>query len=92
MRGLAFISVAVTALAASSLRAQAPVEGGGLETRVWLDRGDEPVLRRGETVRIYYRTSEDAYSAIFRIDTVEVCISGKSRIRIPSVSRMIATP
>ena len=69
MRGLALISVAVTALAAPSLRAQAPVEEGALETRVWLDRGDEPVLRRGETVRIYYRTSEDAYAAIFRIDT-----------------------
>ncbi|MEQ1856022.1 MAG: DUF4384 domain-containing protein [Longimicrobiales bacterium] len=42
----------------------------GLEARVWLDRGgEEPVLRRGESVRIYYRTSEDAFAAIFRIDT-----------------------
>jgi hypothetical protein len=69
MRSLALITMTVTALAAPSLRAQAPVEADGLETRVWLDRGDEPVLRRGETVRIYYRTSEDAYAAIFRIDT-----------------------
>jgi hypothetical protein len=43
---------------------------GALEARVWLDRGgEEPVLRRGEGVRVYYRTSADAYVAIFRIDT-----------------------
>ena len=40
-----------------------------LETRVWLDRGEEPVLQRGDQVRVYYRTSEDAWAAIFRIDT-----------------------
>lgn len=40
-----------------------------LEARVWLDRGAEPVLRRGEDVRVYYRTNEDAFAAIFRIDT-----------------------
>ncbi|MDH5588978.1 MAG: DUF4384 domain-containing protein [Gemmatimonadota bacterium] len=40
-----------------------------IEARVWLDRGAEPVLQRGERVRVYYRTSEDAYVAIFRIDT-----------------------
>ena len=40
-----------------------------LEARVWLDRGDEPVLQRGDRVRVYYRTSLDAYTAIFRIDT-----------------------
>lgn len=69
MRRLPLLTLAVAALAAPSLRAQAPVEAGALETRVWLDRGDEPVLRRGETVRVYYRASEDAYAAIFRIDT-----------------------
>ncbi|MGE0159423.1 MAG: DUF4384 domain-containing protein [Gemmatimonadales bacterium] len=42
---------------------------GALEARVWLDRGDEPVLHEGENVRVYYRTSEDAFAAIFRIDT-----------------------
>jgi hypothetical protein len=43
---------------------------GALEARVWVDRGgEEPVLRRGENVRIYYRTSDDAFAAIFRIDT-----------------------
>lgn len=40
-----------------------------LEARVWLDRGDEPVLRAGDQVRVYYRTTEDAEAAIFRIDT-----------------------
>jgi len=40
-----------------------------LEVRVWIDRGDEPVLERGDRARIYYRVSEDAYVAIFHIDT-----------------------
>lgn len=40
-----------------------------LEARVWLDRGAEPVVERGDEVRVYYRTSHDAYAAIFRIDT-----------------------
>ena len=40
-----------------------------LEARVWLDRGDDPVLQRGDRVRVYYRTSVDAHTAIFRIDT-----------------------
>jgi len=40
-----------------------------LEARVWLDRGHEPVLQRGETARLYYRVSEDAFVAIFHVDT-----------------------
>ena len=40
-----------------------------LEARVWMDRGHEPVLQRGESVRLYYRVSEDAFVAIFHIDT-----------------------
>jgi len=45
-------------------------EASGLEARVWLDRGgEEPVVRRGESVRVYYRTQQDAFAAIFRIDT-----------------------
>jgi len=40
-----------------------------LEARVWLDRGDEPVVEPGDEVRVYYRTSADAFAAIFRIDT-----------------------
>ena len=40
-----------------------------LEARVWLDRGHDPVLQRGETARVYYRVSEDAFVAIFHVDT-----------------------
>lgn len=40
-----------------------------VEARVWLDRGDEPVVEWGDEVRVYYRTSHDAYAAIFRVDT-----------------------
>jgi hypothetical protein len=40
-----------------------------VEARVWLDRGQEPLLRTGDQVRVYYRTTEDAYVAIFHIDT-----------------------
>ncbi|MGD2045259.1 MAG: DUF4384 domain-containing protein [Gemmatimonadota bacterium] len=69
MRALALITLITTALAAPGLRAQTSGEDGGLQARVWLDRGSEPVLRRGETVRIYYQTTENAYAAIFRIDT-----------------------
>jgi hypothetical protein len=40
-----------------------------LEARVWLDRGEEPTLRRGESARLYYRASGSAYVAIFQVDT-----------------------
>ncbi len=39
------------------------------EPRIWLDRGDDPVLTAGDRVRIYYRTEADAYVAILQIDT-----------------------
>ncbi len=42
---------------------------GDIEARVWFDRGVEPVLDRGDRVRVYYRTDRDAYVAIFRINT-----------------------
>ncbi len=54
-------------------------ESYALEARVWLDRGAEPVLRRGDRVRVYYRTSEDAYVSIFHIDT-----NGTVRLVFPS--------
>ena len=69
MRALALITLTLTALTAPGLRAQTSGEAEGLQARVWLDRGAEPVLRRGETVRIFYSTTESAYAAIFRIDT-----------------------
>ncbi|MYH48326.1 MAG: DUF4384 domain-containing protein, partial [Gammaproteobacteria bacterium] len=40
-----------------------------LESRIWLDRGTSPVLRRGDLVRVFYRASRDAYVSIFHIDT-----------------------
>ena len=40
-----------------------------LEARLWLGDGGEPVVHRGERVQIRYRTSEDAYAAVFQIDT-----------------------
>ncbi|NNK63931.1 MAG: DUF4384 domain-containing protein, partial [Gemmatimonadetes bacterium] len=40
-----------------------------LATRVWFDRGDEPLLERGDRVRVYYHASEDAFVALFHIDT-----------------------
>ncbi len=49
-----------------------------LEARVWLDRGDEPVLRRGERVRVYYRSTADAFVAILNIDT-----DGTTRLLFP---------
>ncbi len=50
-----------------------------LEARVWLDRGADPVLQRGERARIYYRVSEDAFVSIFHIDT-----NGNVRMVFPS--------
>ena len=40
-----------------------------VEVRIWLDQGAEPVLRRGDRSRIYYRVSRNAYVAIFHIST-----------------------
>lgn len=40
-----------------------------VEARIWLDRGADPVVQRGDRVRVYYRTSEGAYVTIFHVDT-----------------------
>lgn len=50
-----------------------------VEARVWLDRGDNPVLEQGDRVRVYYRTSADGYLAIFHIDT-----NGQVRLLFPA--------
>ncbi|MGW8267833.1 MAG: DUF4384 domain-containing protein [Longimicrobiales bacterium] len=55
------------------------VPENAIEARVWLDRGQEPVLQRGDAVRLYYRTSEDAFVAIFHIDT-----NGTTRLVFPN--------
>lgn len=40
-----------------------------VEARIWLDRGADPVVQQGDRLRVYYRAAQDAYVAIFRIDT-----------------------
>ena len=39
------------------------------EARIWFDRGVDPVLQRGDRVRVYYRSTESTYVAIFQVDT-----------------------
>jgi hypothetical protein len=46
-----------------------PRAGEVLETRIWLDRGADPVLEQGARARIYYRASRDAYVALFHLNT-----------------------
>lgn len=53
---------------AGGLGAQA-VEEPAWEARIWLDRGNDPVVDRGDKVRVYYRTALDSYVSIFHIDT-----------------------
>jgi hypothetical protein len=72
MRRISFLisTLAVTlAVVPVCAAAQQGEPSDSLEARVWVDRGDEPVVQRGDEVRVYYRTSADAYVAIFRIDT-----------------------
>lgn len=70
--------IGTLALATASAAAQDLAPTQELEARIWLDRGDEPLLQRGERVRLYYRTSMDAYVAIFQIDT-----DGSARLLYP---------
>ena len=60
---------------------QAVSDDEPVEARLWVDGGDEPVVQRGERVQIRYRTSADAYSAVFRIDT-----DGRITLLHPSTS------
>ena len=48
------------------------------EPRIWVDHGVAPVLDAGDRVRVYYRISDDAYVAIFQIDT-----DGTTRMLFP---------
>ncbi len=72
-------SGSVSAAAAGQDYGVQDYEVNNLEARVWLDRGAEPVLQRGERARIYYRVSESAFVAIFHIDT-----NGTARMVFPS--------
>ena len=81
MRGHIIIVSAAGALlaAAPALVGAVPqAENDPLEARLWLDRGDEPVVQRGERVGVYYRSTEDAFVAILNIDT-----DGTTRLVFP---------
>lgn len=75
---LAAVLAALWGLTAAPTPAQ-ELPPPSVEARVWLDRGSEPVLSRGEEVRVFYRTSADAYVAIFHVDT-----NGTSRLVFPA--------
>ncbi len=60
---------ALLAATAGRAVAQEAAQEDSLGARIWLDRGDQAVLNRGDRVRIYYQASTDAYVAIFHIDT-----------------------
>ncbi len=53
--------------------------GPELQGHIWFDRGEEPVVDRGDRVRLYYRTSQDAYVAVVHIDT-----DGTANLLFPS--------
>jgi len=80
---LAGVALAGVALACSGLvytpAAAQDYEVYPVEARVWLDRGEEPVLQRGDRARVYYRVSESAFVGIFHVDT-----NGTVRMVFPS--------
>jgi len=65
-------------------RALLPAGGGtglalqGPRIELWTDRGDATVYRRGERVRVYFRTDEDAFVTVLRVDT-----DGRVRVLFP---------
>jgi len=69
MRRTVLLALLLAAGAVPAGGAQELAYDNPLEARFWLDRGDEPVLRGGDRVRVYYRTSLDAYVGILRIAT-----------------------
>lgn len=84
MRALRYFTLVTLALGAGLALAWSPALAqeypeNPIEARVWLDRGQEPVLQRGDGVRVYYRTTEDAFVAIFHIDT-----NGTTRLVFPN--------
>ena len=67
IRSLRFLALA--GLAAWLPTGPVSAQEQSVEARIWLDRGNEAVLNRGDRVRVYYRTSADAFVAIFHVDT-----------------------
>jgi len=66
---LALIFGSLNVLAAAEPLAGQDVDPNALSARVWLDQGEEPVLQTGDRVRVYYRSSADAYVTIIQINT-----------------------
>lgn len=60
-------------LAAALLTSQGP------EIELWTDRGDGTVYHRSERVRVYFRTDQDAYVTVLRVDT-----DGRVRVLFPA--------
>jgi hypothetical protein len=71
-------SLLATAVAIPAAGQEQVAEPVGIEASIWFDRGYEPVLQQGERVRVYFRAEEDAYAAIFQIDT-----DGRARMVFP---------
>jgi hypothetical protein len=71
-------ALAAAGVFASPVHSQEPPPPS-VEARVWIDRGADPVVARGDRVRVYYRTSVDAYVAIFHLDT-----NGTARLVFPA--------
>ncbi|MCG6988937.1 MAG: DUF4384 domain-containing protein [Gemmatimonadetes bacterium] len=70
----AILQIGLMVLAAGAVPAvaQEPQDAApdtAMEARIWLDRGEDPVLQRGDRVRIYYWVNTDSYVALFHIDT-----------------------
>ena len=76
---MAVLAAGAAAWIGPSLASAQDVQPYPLEARVWLDRGADPVLQRGDRARIYYSVSESAFVAIFHIDT-----NGTVRMVFPS--------
>ena len=51
----------------------------GPHIQLWTDRDDGTVYHRGDRVRVYFRTDEDAYVTLFRVDT-----DGRVRVLFPA--------
>jgi hypothetical protein len=78
LAGVAVVLVTVPT-GAEAQRFGTGADGSAIETRIWLDRGLDPVFRPGDRARVYYRASEDAYVALFHLDT-----DGVLRLIFPS--------
>lgn len=63
------LEAAPAALAAEQVPAQSVARVRKLDVDVWINRDEGGVYRPGESMRVYFRTSADAYVLVFNIDT-----------------------